>query len=169
MNLLSCRVMEDVVDDFSTLGRVAARSKISQWWGSFGGQKLSSVNDLITLKTKVIDETNLIFMTRLGAWRTSDIESYQSAYVSLVLHRFSPFLSCYLFPNHDHHGQDILTNCAAPLSLSLSLPFIQLILHRIFSPIVRHHQLFWSPFTSTVAISEQPWFSQVKKTFKTFW
>jgi len=73
------RVMEDVVDDFSTLGRVAAR---------------------------------------LGEWRNSDIESYQSAYVSLVL-------------------------------------------HRIFSPIVRHHQLFWSPFTSTVAISEQPWFSQL--------
>ena len=78
--------MEDVVDDFSTLGRVAAR---------------------------------------LGEWRNSDIESYQSAYVSLVL-------------------------------------------HRIFSPIVRHHQLFWSPFTSTVAISEQPWFSQVKDYFS-FW
>jgi len=73
------RVMEDVVDDFSTLGRVAAR---------------------------------------LGEWRTSDVDSYQSAYVSLVL-------------------------------------------HRIFSPIVRHHQLFWSPFTSTVAISEQPWFAQL--------
>ena len=42
------RVMEDVVDDFSTLGRVAAR---------------------------------------LGEWRTSDVDSYQSAYVSLVLHR----------------------------------------------------------------------------------
>ena len=34
--------------------------------------------------------TSLISMSRLGAWRTSDIESYQSAYVSLVLHRFSP-------------------------------------------------------------------------------
>ena len=41
--------MEDVVDDFSTLGRVAAR---------------------------------------LGEWRTSDVDSYQSAYVSLVLHRW---------------------------------------------------------------------------------
>ena len=32
-----------------------------------------------------------MLMTRLGEWRSSDIESYQSAYVSLVLHRFSPF------------------------------------------------------------------------------
>ena len=90
--------MEDVVDDFSTLGRVAAR---------------------------------------LGEWRTSDVDSYQSAYVSLVLHRW------------------VLPSSSASQK-------IKYLFHgRIFSPIVRHHQLFWSPFTSTVAISEQPWFAQV--------
>ena len=78
-----------------------------------------------------------MFMIRLGAWRTSDIESYQSAYVSLVLHRFW----AYFFKLLVHKS---------------------LLFNRIFSPIVRHHQLFWSPFTSTVAISEQPWFSQVQ-------
>ena len=51
--------MEDVVDDFSTLGRVAAR---------------------------------------LGEWRTSDVDSYQSAYVSLVLHRW-------VLPSCPHHSQ----------------------------------------------------------------
>jgi len=39
--------------------------------------------------------------------------------------------------------------------------YVSLCLHRIFSPLVRHQQLFWDPFTSTVAVSEQSWYSQL--------
>ena len=77
---------------FLTFG--LSKVRFSHFW-SFKGRSFLTVGPQ---KVKFIDQvevkmywTSLISMSRLGAWRTSDIESYQSAYVSLVLHRFSPF------------------------------------------------------------------------------
>merc|ERR1719481_155952 len=44
---------------------------------------------------------------------------------------------------------------------SYTSAYVSLCLHRIFSPMVRHQQLFWDPFTSATAISEQDWNKQV--------
>ena len=64
-------------------------------------------------------------MTRLGEWRNSDIESYQSAYVSLVLHRFhidqwsfSCSILCWLTALL---CQDIFTNCATSPAVLVSI------------------------------------------------
>ena len=64
-------------------------------------------------------------MTRLGEWRNSDIESYQSAYVSLVLHRFHidqwSFSCSILCQLTALLCQDILANCATSPAVLVSI------------------------------------------------